>query len=242
MPSAYPRDRLQPSLLDRLEDGLAPTLSRLGEARRALDSSLDDAQRAALADLFKDERFEERRPSYDRMTAFAALDGEVRALLDRVLELEATRRTELRRAVVLTGPELRRSVLRDLQSLLNTTAAEADPDDEGEAAFSRHPAVEASVLNYGIPALAGRIRTLDDFAELAGRIERAIERYEPRLRHVRVHMAEAVAPGSAALTNPLDLVIEGELWGHPVAEHLLVRTVLDLDAGRVEIAHPERAP
>jgi type VI secretion system protein ImpF len=240
MPSAYPRDRLQPSLLDRLDDGLAPTLSRLGEARRALDSALDDAQRAALAELLKDERFEERRPGPDAMAAFAALDDADRALLDRVLELEAARRMELRRTVVLSGPELRRSVLRDLQSLLNTTAAESDPDGEGEGAFSRHPAVQASVLNYGIPALAGRIRTLDDFAELAGRIERAIERFEPRLRQVRVRPAEALAPDSAALTNPFDLVIEGELWSHPVAEHLLVRTVLDLDAGRVEIAGPER--
>jgi type VI secretion system protein ImpF len=240
MPSAYPRDRLQPSLLDRLDDGLAPTLSRLGEARRALDSALDDAQRAALAELLKDERFEEGRPGADRMAAFAGLDSEERALLDRVLELESARRIELRRTVVLSTRELRRSVLRDLQSLLNTTAAETEPEDGGETAFSRHPAAQASVLNYGIPALAGRIRTVDDFVELAGRIERAIERFEPRLRQVRVRPAEALAPGSAALANPLDLVIEGELWGHPVAEHLLVRTVLDLDAGRVEIADPER--
>jgi type VI secretion system protein ImpF len=240
MPSAYPKDRLQPSLFDRLDDGLAPTLSRLGEARRALDSALDDAQRAALGELLKDERLEERRPNPDRLAAFAALDGDARALLDRVLELEGARRMELRRTVVLSAGELRRSVLRDLQSLLNTTAAEAETDEGGEPAFSRHPAVQASVLNYGIPALAGRVRTLDDFAELAGRIERAIERHEPRLQQVRVRPAEALSPDSAALTNPLDLVIEGELWGHPVAEHLLVRTVLDLDAGRVEIADTER--
>ncbi len=195
MPSPTPKDRLQPSLLDRLEDGLAPTLSRLGEAR---------------------------------------------ALLGRVLDLEGARRLELRRTVVLSAQELRRSVLRDLQSLLNTTAAEEEPGDGEESALSRHPAAQASVLNYGIPALAGRVRTLDDFAELAQRIERAIERHEPRLRHVRVRPAESGAAGANALTSPLDLVIEGELWGHPLPEHLLVRTPLALAAARGEVAGPER--
>ena len=240
MPSPYPKDRLQPSLLDRLEDGLAPTLSRLGEARSALDSLLDDTQRAALAELLDGGRFDERRPDLDGVGAFAGLGGEGRALLERVLDLEGARRLELRRTVVLSSQELRRSVLRDLQSLLNTTAAEEEPEDGGESALSRHPAAQSSVLNYGIPALAGRVRTLDDFADLAQRIERAIERHEPRLRHVRVRPAESGAEGVNALTNPLDLVIEGELWGHPLSEHLLVRTILDLDAGRVEVADPER--
>lgn len=241
MPSPFPKDRLQPSLFDRLDDGLAPTLSSLGEARRALDSRLDETQRAALAELLESGRFDERRPDPDSSGAFSSLDREARALLDRVLELEGARRLELRRTVVLSARELRRSVLRDLQSLLNTTAAEEDPDGDGESSLSRHPAAQASVLNYGIPALAGRVRTLDDFAELAQRIERAIERHEPRLRDVRVRPAEAEgAAGADALASPMDLVIEGELWGHPIAEHLLVRTVLDLDAGRVEVADPER--
>jgi type VI secretion system protein ImpF len=240
MPSPYPKDRLQPSLLDRLEDGLAPTLSRLGEARSALDSLLDDTQRAALAELLDGGRFDERRPDLDGVGACAGLGGEGRALLERVLDLEGARRLELRRTVVLSSQELRRSVLRDLQSLLNTTAPEEEPEDGSEAALSRHPAAQASVLNYGIPALAGRVRTLDDFADLAQRIERAIERHEPRLRHVRVRPAESGAEGANALTSPLGLVIEGELWGHPLSEHLLVRTILDLDAGRVEVADPER--
>ena len=66
MPSAYPKDRLQPSLLDRLEDGLAPTLSRLGEARSALDALLDGAQRAALAELLDGGRFDAKTGSHGR--------------------------------------------------------------------------------------------------------------------------------------------------------------------------------
>jgi predicted component of type VI protein secretion system len=55
-----------------------------------------------------------------------------------------------------------------------------------------------------------------------------------------VRAAEAAASGpAAALTSPLGLVIEGELWGDPFPEQLLIRAVLDLDAGRVEVAPPD---
>jgi hypothetical protein len=36
------------------------------------------------------------------------------------------------------------------------------------------------------------------------------------------------------------LIIEGELWGYPVAEYLQVHTVLDLDAGHAEVTGTER--
>jgi type VI secretion system protein ImpF len=145
----------------------------------------------------------------------------------------------MRSSVALSAAALREAVLRDLRNLLNTTAAEADPDG-GNAVLERFPAVRASVLNYGIPGLSGHVRTMDDLVALAREIEHAIERYEPRLRQTRVRPAEPPA-GAGALASPVDLVIEGELWGYPVPEHLLVRTILDLDAGHVEIAGPERA-
>lgn len=238
MPSQYSRDRLQPSLLDRLEDGLLASLAELVVDRRALEPRLDEAQRVALQRTLDDERFDGRIPDPEARAALAGLDRDAAALLARVLEHEAARRREMRRSVVISAAELRRAVLRDLQTLLNTTAAEAGPE-ETAAELEGFPAVQASVLNYGVPSLAGRIRTPDDFAELAGRIERAIERYEPRLRQVRVRPAE---PGEGdALTTPLALIIEGELWGHPVSEHLTVRTLLDLDAGRVEVTATERS-
>jgi len=240
MPSSYSRERLQPSLLDRLDDSLAPVLLQLGQDRRALEQLLDGPQRAALASLLNNEHFDRRSPGPDVVGPFASLGQEARMLLDRVLRLEDARRQQIRRTVLLSAAELRAAVLRDLRSLLNTTAAEALPD-EGRAALLRYPAVLSSVVNYGIPALAGHVRTMDDFLELAQQIERAIECYEPRLRHVRVRPTDDAALAPGLIPSPLDLVIEGELWGYPVPEHLLVRTILDLDAGHVDIIAPEQA-
>lgn len=240
MLEAFSRERLRPSLFDRLDDGLAAAESRLERRRGALEQALDAPRREALAKLLEDKRLEHRWPLPEAASDFAGLDGEARALLDRVREAECERREAVRRTVVLSAEGLREAVKRDLASLLNTTAADARPDG-AEGLFPRHPAVEASVLNYGIPALAGRVRGPDDLVEFARAVERAIERYEPRLRRVRVRTAGAAADAgpAAALTSPLGLVIEGELWGDPLPEQLLIRAVLDLDAGRVEVALPD---
>ena len=61
------------------------------------------------------------------MAPFASLGTDARDLLEDVLGLELARRAELRRNVVLSLPELRSAVLRDLAHLLNTEQAESLP-------------------------------------------------------------------------------------------------------------------
>jgi type VI secretion system protein ImpF len=239
MASASVKDRLQPSLFDRLTDELAPALKQLELDRRTLDVMLNDAQRQALAALLADERLERRPPAAGSFSAFANLTEEGRLLLDRIINIEISRRQQTHRASILTTQELRTLVLRDLQNLLNTTAAEADLHEAG-GTLAQYPSVQCCVLNYGIPALAGRVRTTDDVIDLAQEIERAIERFEPRVRQVHVRVAENNTGEGAALSSPLELIIEGELWGYPVAEHLRVHTVLDLDGGHAEVTGTER--
>jgi type VI secretion system protein ImpF len=236
MASRFASDRLQPSLFDRLSDELAASRIQFDHDRRVLDPLLTDAQRQALADLLADERLERRPASGETTSPFASLSEDARLLLDRVISAEIARRQQIRRTVIMGPQELRAAVLRDLHSLLNTTAPEADLNRQG-ATLDAVPAVRASVLNYGIPALSGRVRTAEDVLELARDIERAIECFEPRIRQVRVSVADI-----SDIASPLHLVIEGELWGYPVAEHMRVQTVVDLDAGRAEIAGAEVAP
>ena len=240
MASSPSKNRLQPSLFDRLADELAPTLSQLAESRNALSRLLDAPQRAALGELLEAGPAGNQRQTLLQTGALASLGGEARSLLDRVLELDQVRRFEQRRTVMLSSSQLRVAVLRDLQTLLNTTAVEVQPDGT-EGALSRWPCVEASVVNYGIPAIAGRVRTHEDIVAFSRQLERAIEHHEPRLQRVRVQLGESMVADLGALTSPIDLVIKGELWGFPVFEHLLVRTILDLDAGRVEVAGQEWA-
>ena len=238
MRSSYPKDRLQPALFDRLEDELGSALTFLSESRRRLDRVLDQTQAAALDALMADERLINRLPDARQMQPFAGLEAETRELVGRVLEVEQARRLELRRALVISTERLRAVVLRDLQNLLNTTraAAEVEGSDAPGESLEAYPTVRESVVNYGIPPLAGRVRTGDDLPALARAIETALKSYEPRVRKARVRVEDAKELDAASLKSPLALIVEGELWGYPFSEHLQVRTLVDLDIGRVAIA------
>jgi type VI secretion system protein ImpF len=245
MASPTAKDRLQPALFDRLSDEAATAAADLAAALRALDPLLSRTQRAALLTVLRDERADPTRRSALPELAAASLTEDSRALVERVLLLESARRQAVRQSLVLSPEQLRRSVLRDLQSLLNTSALETDLPDGGTT-LSGFPLVQQSVLNYGIPPLAGRMRTDDDFRVLARQIEQTIERYEPRLRGVCVTVTppdDGADEGADSGGGPSrGFVVEGELWGYPFPEHIWVRTLLDLDAGRIEVRAEDVRP
>jgi type VI secretion system protein ImpF len=122
---------------------------------------------------------------------------------------------------------LREYVCRDLGALLNCANLDAVVD---LAAF---PQVQASVLNFGMPSLAGRVARSTDPQQVAATIEVAIRRFEPRLSAVRV-TPEMGEEGSE--THVLAFRIEAQLWGHPVPQQLLLRTRVEVDSGSVHVA------
>lgn len=145
------------------------------------------------------------------------------SLLDRLLDDEPGATQESRERRVLSLSQLRAAVLRDLIWLLNT-GCQSQEDLDG---FRE---VERSVLNYGVPSLAGRPLSGLKVLELEQAITRAIERYEPRIlsRSLRVHIITEEANGRP---NQLVMEIEGELWAQPLPESLYIRTAVDLETG-----------
>lgn len=121
---------------------------------------------------------------------------------------------------------LRECVQRDLSWLLNTGNLAVVQD------LSRYPLVARSVLNYGMPSLAGRMVTSVDVSVTAKRLQEAITTYEPRLS--RVQVTPEVTKDSDEMT--LSFKIDAELWGQPVAQHLVLRTSIDVDTGDVRIS------
>jgi type VI secretion system protein ImpF len=240
MASVTAKDRLQPALFDRLEDDLGSALALLMDNRARLDRRLSAEQKAALETLLADDRLVTRPPGEQELAPFATLEPDDKELLNRVIELERARQMELRRTFVISTQQLRQSVLRDLHSLFNTTNWEHETADEDGGApvaiFAGLPHARDSVVNFGIPPLSGRVRTPDDLVELARAMERAIGRFEPRVRNARVTIEHSFEGGAAVLAGPVAFLVEGELWGYPFAESLRVRTVLDLDASHLEIA------
>lgn len=145
------------------------------------------------------------------------------SLLDRLLDDEPGAAQESRDRRVLSLAQLRAAVLRDLIWLLNTSCQ--SPDD-----LDGLREVERSVLNYGVPSLAGRTLSGLKVLEIEQAITRAIERYEPRIlsRSLHVHV---VAEQAGNRPNQLVMEIEGELWAQPLPESLYIRTAVDLETG-----------
>ncbi len=150
------------------------------------------------------------------------------ALLDRLTDEHPGQRSEPEAQRVMSKAQLRQAVLRDLRWLFNATQAHADWNDT-------HPTLARSVLNFGLPPLAGQRASKLDVHELERAITSAILRFEPRIlpQHLSVR---AVQGGSVLDThNMIEFEIRGQLWAQPVALDILLRTRLDLEAGQVEV-------
>ncbi|WP_438280644.1 type VI secretion system baseplate subunit TssE [Pseudomonas alabamensis] len=154
------------------------------------------------------------------------------SLLDRLTDDDPSNRQEAPDKRVLSLQQLKASVLRDLTWLLNTTSL------LDETAALESPA-GASVLNYGLPALAGVSASSIDLEMLERVLHQTIIAYEPRiLAHtlkVRACVAHAQTSG-----NALSFEIEGDLWAQPAALPLLLHTDVDLESGHVRVAPADR--
>ncbi|MGN6666231.1 MAG: type VI secretion system baseplate subunit TssE [Trinickia sp.] len=151
------------------------------------------------------------------------------SLLDRLTDLEPHARHESRERRIISARALRDSVQRDIGWLLNASGL-------GEGAGAANlPYVATSVLNYGLPDLAGR----DVAALTAGALERLIRdalwAFEPRLVRESVQV-KAIDGGKNHAKGTrgghvIRLEIEADMWSQPYPERLFLRTELDLEAG-----------
>ena len=151
------------------------------------------------------------------------------SLLDRLTDDEPARREESRDARVIGAQRLRECVIRDLSWLLNCTHAQATQSMDGS------PQVASSVLNYGIPDLAGIAASGLDLAAIERRLREAILAFEPRLiadtLQVRVQR-------DAARMDRRSLVfeIESEMWAQPLQLNIYLKTEVDLETGRMDLS------
>lgn len=150
------------------------------------------------------------------------------SLLDRLTDTDPEGKTESRERRVLSMQRLRAGVLRDLAWLLNTGYLEATEDLEG------YPYVRDSVLNYGMPELAGTTLSGTDTARLEKAVREAIVKFEPRINNRTLKVNVNVEPGRMS-RNSLTFKIEGELWAQPTPLALYLKTEVDLETGDVRV-------
>lgn len=256
------RERLQPTLLDRLVDeermltifeltvGLED-LRRIGVSVRDL-ASFVAAQGLSLrgqpeAVVVHDAQTAEGALPTHMCLRFSAPEGRVSAsrLRDLALKTHAAPQGVTLRSfcgidvqnelnVTAEPPEqryisqrrLREYVCRDLAMLLNSTSIEHSYD------LSALAQVRESVLNYGMPPLAGRAPGSIDLDAIARTIEGVIRQFEPRLSQVRVLPDAQRSAGD----HHLYLRIDAQLWGQPMPQHLVLRTRISTDSGDISIS------
>jgi type VI secretion system protein ImpF len=152
------------------------------------------------------------------------------ALLDRLTDDEPQKKLEPREARLLSRGRLRQAVLRDLAWLFNATRLDADTD------LVKAPFARRSVVNFGLPALSGKTATSLDATDLTRAIRQSILDFEPRILPGTLQIRTLLEAGSLDHHNVIGVEIRGQLWAPPVPLELLVRTEIDLETGRLEIA------
>jgi type VI secretion system protein ImpF len=152
------------------------------------------------------------------------------SLLDRLTDHQPDQqKVEPPERRVMARGQLRKLVMRDLAWLFNAIQFESRTD------LSRWPAARRSVLNFGLPALAGHAASSLDLSALERAVRQTILDFEPRILPETL-VVRALVDGGQVEHNVIGLQIQGHVWGQPVPIEMLVRTEIDLDTGEVAIA------
>jgi type VI secretion system protein ImpF len=152
------------------------------------------------------------------------------SLLDRLTDDDPASKVEPRERRVLSPSQLRECVRRDLTWLFNTTQPGSTIPGLAEA-----PLASGSVVNFGIPDLAGRTASTVDLSALERLLRQAIWDFEPRLVRGSVKV-RGLLDDRAMSHNAISFAIEAELWAQPMPLQLFLRTQVDLEDGRVLVS------
>lgn len=151
------------------------------------------------------------------------------ALLDRLCDDDPDKKQETLEHSVVSKGRLKRTVLRDLVWLMNTTCHNID----GE--LTNYPEIRRSVVNYGIPVLSGKNFSGVDWRDLERSIHEAILVFEPRILPDTLSVKAIIPESATGHHNLLQFELRGELWSMPFPIELLIRSELDLETGQMTL-------
>lgn len=149
------------------------------------------------------------------------------SLLDRLLDDAPDVSTEPAWSWTQSLGELKQSVMRDLEALLNTRQACTEL-----ALGAAKAEIAQSVLTYGLPDLTSASAASPEAREtLRLAVEAAIRRFEPRLIDVRVRANEM----ADAFDRTLRLTVEALLDMDPEPIPIAFDTVLESSTGAYQV-------
>ncbi|MBC8720711.1 type VI secretion system baseplate subunit TssE [Paraburkholderia sp. 31.1] len=151
------------------------------------------------------------------------------SLLDRLTDFDPAQREESREQRVIAAARLREYVTRDIAWLLNCTRHWSSDELTGFAQVGN------SVLNFGIPDLAGAALSGIDAELLQNRIRSALLDFEPRLIASTVQVSVEVDEARMG-SRSLRFLIEADMWANPMPLSLYLRTDVDLETGEFHVS------
>lgn len=146
------------------------------------------------------------------------------SIVDRLLDFEPKVSTEAPKSRSQGLRELKQSVRRDLEWLLNTRhSAEKVPDGLDE--------VNKSIAIYGLPDFTGlSSKNIDDRKSLIRSIETALRAFEPRFMNLKVTLVE-----TDDHQRGVKFQIQAILRVEPTPEPVVFDTVLQVGSGEFKV-------
>ncbi len=154
----------------------------------------------------------------------------VASVLDRLLDDDPLRAREPPKSRHQLLRDLKQSVRRDLENLLNTRWRPMEwPAELAE--------LERSLVNYGIPDVTGQeLGSQSGRQEFRRAVEAVIRRYEPRFKQVRVEMLD----NAERLDRTLRFRIDALLYAEPAPEPVVFDSAFEPSTGNVEVKGASR--
>ena len=139
------------------------------------------------------------------------------SILDRLLDDEPHNQAEHDRGQHQKLKQLRNSVRRDLESLMNTRYRIMQPEEELHQ-------VDQSLLNYGLPDLATvNISDIEKRKDFTRQLEKIIKTFEPRFKDVKVTYLD----NKDQKDRTLRFRIDATLYADPSPEVVVFDSVLE---------------
>lgn len=139
------------------------------------------------------------------------------SILDRLIDREPEQSQEAEPSRHQHLAQLRQSVRRDLENLLNTRYRVVEPPDDLKQ-------LKQSLLNYGLPDLATvNISDPEKKQRFVKDLERILRDYEPRFKTVRVTHLDNRDKTDRTLRFRIDAV----LWADPAPQSVVFDSILE---------------
>lgn len=139
------------------------------------------------------------------------------SILDRLLDDEPDNKNEIDQGQHQKLRQLRNSVRRDLENLMNARFRVMEPSEE-------YHELENSLLNYGLPDLATiNITDLEKRKEFTSKMEKILKGFEPRFKDVKVSYME----NKDNIDRTLRFRIDATLYADPSPEVVVFDSVLE---------------